>query len=60
MSKLLIFFEFDKENKAVSREQHRYDIGHRAQGSGRRAQGAEHRAQGGRTASGGRLAAHRL
>ena len=27
MSKLLLFFEFDKENKAVSREQHRYDVG---------------------------------
>ncbi len=43
MSKLLLFFEFDKENKAVSREQHRYDVGLRAQG--------------GRTASGKRRAA---
>jgi len=46
MSKLLLFFEFDKENKAVSREQHRYDIGHRAQSTGLRAQGTGRRAQG--------------
>jgi len=50
MSKLLLFFEFDKENKAVSREQHRYDVGHRAQGTGLR---AEERL----AASGGRQAA---
>ncbi|MBK7480999.1 MAG: hypothetical protein IPI69_15670 [Bacteroidales bacterium] len=53
---------FLRQQKNGEREEGRraQSTGHRAQSTGRRAQGTGHRAQGKRTASGERLAVHRL